>query len=241
MNMNPHRFVFYLEPASIKDDRVQFSREESHHLRAVLRYDVGQVVEATDGEGSVYRIRLEELAGGCWSGCILDRISDEATPPLAIRLALPCLKNDRWLLAFEAACEFGVEEIWPVDFSRVMVRWTNARLVKARRKAIEILKQAGGSHLTKVRDPMTFVELLAKGTFNDLLLADPEGERLLSLSEGALLVVGPEAGLHAEEEMAFGHCGGRLFNLGKRRLRSEIAAVAAVSQAASILTKSPKG
>lgn len=225
--------MFYLDPAEIQGDSGRFSPEESHHMSGVLHLRGNELIEATDGEGKIYAVQLAWREGGCWIGRILSCNVHEAEAPLPVSIALPCLKSDRWQMALEAACEMGVDEVWPVDFKRAALKWTANRLAKARRRAIEVLKQSGGSRLTRIREPLSLWETLHRGSFTGIWLAHPEGTPLSSISAGALLIVGPEAGFNPEEEEeVLSQFGVKRFRLGSRRLRSEVALVAALSQAA---------
>ena len=227
-----HRFRFYLDPAEIRGDKVSFSAEESHHLSGVLRLGAGEVVEATDGQGYVFRVRLEKIENDRWRGRIVNRSLEEKRAPLPVSIAMPCLKSERWQIALEAACELGIDSLYPVDFKRAVVKWTPTRLAKARRKAIEILKQSSGSRLTEIKEPSPLDGIEELDKFNGIWVADPAGNPMAEVPEGALLVVGPEGGLDLEEMAHLDRFGVRLFSLGRRRLRSEIAAVVMLSQAA---------
>ncbi len=230
-----HRFTFFIDPENITGESVRFSPSESRHIASVLRFTEGDQVTATDGKGRIYTIELGRHDGDVLNGRILHSVIDEERTPLAVAIALPCLKGERWQTALEACCEMGVDTIRPVDYEKAVSKWTKNRLGKARRKAVEILKQCGGSHLTEIAEPTKLPELLNRQQFPQIWVADSSGGELSSVVNGALLVVGPEAEFSAGERDALDQAGVRWFNLGKRRLRSEIAVIAALSQAAKKL------
>lgn len=226
----PHTFVFYLAPSDIQDHQVVFSRAESHHIRAVLRLTRGDRITATDGQGSHYSIRLTEYKAGQWQGEIEHREKDESAPVMPLCLALPCLKGDRWEIALEAACEMGVQEIGLVDYRNAALSWTLPRVQRAQRKAIEALKQSGGGCLTLVEKSSSLEAFLAKHPDLPIYSAKASGQPLLSVRFPVLLIVGPEADLHPEEESLLKTRQAQYFSLGPRRLRSEIAVLIAMAQ-----------
>lgn len=226
-----HKFIFFLNPEDVSSDSATFSRAESHHLD-VLRQGAGCQVEAIDGCGRRYCLQLDEKQGGLWRGAILSQEMTEPAAPLPISLALPCLKAERWESALEAACEMGIERVVLTEYRQAVVSWTDARLDKARRKAVEALKQSGGSRLTEITGPLNLTELLNVVGGLNVYLTEKEAEAFTGIMAPAMILVGPEAGFHPEEESVLKAAGVQRFNLGKRRLRSEIACIAALSHAA---------
>jgi 16S rRNA (uracil1498-N3)-methyltransferase len=184
----------------------------------------------------MYRVKLATRQKGCWIGEILDKRLVEAQAPLPVSLALPCLRGDRWETALETACELGVREVWLVDFAQSALRWSKSRRERAERKAIEALKQSGGSRLTLIQGPCSLEELVAQPDAGEIWAAHASGDPLPDLRAPVLLLIGPEAGF-AEAEIKFlNRKHARFFTLGSRRLRTEIAATVALAQAASRLT-----
>ncbi len=225
-----HQYLFYLKPTEIQGRVVRFSRSESHHLSEVLRIAAGSVVQATDGLGNLYSVQLTVQAQNCWQASVLGVVRSELQPPLPIYLSLPYLKGDRWELPLEAACEIGVHTIFLTDYLQAANPWNKNRLERARRKAVIALKQTGATYLTEIAGPVTLRDLLPKFAEGQILLADQQGAALKISPEPALLLLGPEAGLHEEEESILSHYALQRFSLGPRRLRSEIAALVALAQ-----------
>jgi RsmE family RNA methyltransferase len=231
-----HNFTFYIEPDGISGNTAVFSPEESHHISGVLRRDTGCEVEAVDGHGIRYRIRLFQKNEHCWEGEILSREKGESSAPMDLRLALPCLKHDQWEVALEAACALGIQGIYLIDFKNAALRWTPPRVTKAKKKAIEALKQSGGSLLTEIAGPFWLRELHTESRNLNVYLADKSGPALSKLTCPALLLIGPEAGFDEEVKGVLRQWNLSRFNLGTRRLRSEVACITALAQAALIIS-----
>lgn len=227
-----HQFLFYLHPEGITGDQVHFDSYESHHIHDVLRLHSGEQIQATDGEGNRYCILLGSFKGGLQKGKIERSEKHESQSPLPVTLAMPCLKNERWQTALEGACELGLETILPIDYNLSVTKWTDQRLERAQCKSIEILKQCGGSYLTKILSPLNLSKALTEYGEMGVLYADQSGRRLQEIKVGSLVVVGPEAGFDEREIASLKKSGASCFCLTKRRLRSEIAVIAAISQLA---------
>ncbi|MCX6640148.1 MAG: RsmE family RNA methyltransferase [bacterium] len=234
--MPKHQFTFFLDRAEIQDKEVRFSQSETHHISVVLRIPRSEIIEVVDGRGWYYKVRLGDEIQGRRLGTIVDSYCHEPEPILPVAIALPCLKADRWQLALETGCELGVNRIYLIDFQNAVVSWTTQRKEKAERKAVEILKQCGGSKLTEIYGPYPLSELITKFSPEAIFLADPEGATLETLPPDCLLVIGPEAGLAQPERELLFQIKVKRFSLGPRRLRSEIAAIVALAQAMALKT-----
>ena len=112
----------FVRPEAVDADRVRFDAAEAHHLRRVLRLRSGAVVEATDGTGRLYTVRLVGLdAEGGW-GTIEGRAEPGRESPCAITLAQAILKGDRMSWLVQKATELGVARIIPMETARIVAR-----------------------------------------------------------------------------------------------------------------------
>src|SRR5215471_10756003 len=112
----------YVRPEAVDGDRVRFDAAEARHLHRVLRLRRGAVVEATDGTGRLYTVRLLGLdAEGAW-GAIEGRTEPARESPCAITLAQAILKGDRMSWLVQKATELGVARIVPMETTRVVAR-----------------------------------------------------------------------------------------------------------------------
>ena len=53
---------FHIRPDAIDGERVRFDAEEARHLSRVLRLSPGAVIQAIDGTGMEYTVRMEEIS-----------------------------------------------------------------------------------------------------------------------------------------------------------------------------------
>ncbi len=230
----------FVRPEAVQGERVRFDAAEAHHLRRVLRLRAGALVEATDGAGQVYRVRLTALEpGGGW-GAIEAAIRPAAESPCAITLAQAALKGDRMRWLVQKATELGVARIVPLASARAVRRPGPADPPAGerwRRIAREAVKQCGRVVVPVVDPPRPFAAALAEAPQHDAawLFAPEGGEPLATVAPAAgrparmLLLVGPEGGFAPEEVGQAREAGLRLVSLGARVLRGESAGLVAVA------------
>lgn len=227
---------FHVRPEAVSGDRVVFDAEEARHLGRVLRLRPGEVVQAVDGKGGEFTVRLESLQGREAVGRILSRSDRLTESPLAITLAQGIPKGDKMEWIVRTVTELGAARVVPLLTERVIVRLPSSRWRERQRRwqrvAKEAAKQCGRSVIPAVEPVLSLEEFIAEGLATELALCLWEGERqglrgILDSVSGtpasALLVVGPEGGLAVSEvELLRGH-GLRTAGLGPRILRTETA------------------
>lgn len=240
---------FYAPPAAFAPDggSVGLSREETQHLRGVLRLKAGDEVFVFDGAGREFACVVGDSGGGRGGAGVLE-VRGQVEPqrpesPLQLTLALALLKGEKFDLAVQKATELGVWRIVPVATKRADVRLRDERdaemrLARWRRLALEAAKQSGRACVPEVTAPVAFASFMSGG-----MAAETSGPRLLftecaghGLLEGvrewsagrpaaALALVGPEGGWETNEIEQARATGWRLITLGGRVLRAETAAL----------------
>jgi 16S rRNA (uracil1498-N3)-methyltransferase len=179
--------------------------------------------------------------------CIDSHRGVERENACKVHLAVGMPANDRMDWLVEKATEIGVTSIQPLMTERSVLRLAGERAEKKvahwQSTAVAACEQCGGNRVPTVFAPATLAQWMKAG------LNDFEGNparRLLSLREGALalgrngttgfdapagviFMSGPEGGLSAAEEDAAVANGFVPVSLGKRVLRAETAALAALT------------
>jgi 16S rRNA (uracil1498-N3)-methyltransferase len=230
----------FVRPEAVDADRVRFDAAEAHHLRRVLRLRSGAVVEATDGTGRLYTVRLVALdAEGGW-GTIEGRAEPGRESPCAITLAQAILKGDRMSWLVQKATELGVARIIPMETARIVARpatGSTGRHARWERIAREAVKQCGRVVVPAVTPPRRFADVLREIPEQDAAWVFWEGggraltaaARETDARVRLLLLVGPEGGFTAEEVAQAEEAGARLVSLGPRILRAESAGLTALA------------
>jgi 16S rRNA (uracil1498-N3)-methyltransferase len=230
----------FVRPEAIERDHVRFDAAETRHLRRVLRLRPGAVVEATDGTGRLYTVRLLTLGRGAASGAIEARAEPARESPCAITLGQAVLKGDRMSWLVQKATELGVARIVPLLTARVVARpaaGERARQARWQRIAREAVKQCGRLVVPPVEPPRDLAALLAEAPRPDAswLLWEGGGEPVAAVARATprparlLVLVGPEGGFTRAEVALAEAAGVRLVSLGPRLLRGESAGVVGVA------------
>lgn len=196
----------------------------AHHLAAVLRAAPGDVLVLADGRGRQCEATVQRVAGGRVH-VLAAPASTLPPPPRRVHLAFapPRWTRAEWL--FEHATEVGVAVFWPLSTGRARAqpprpdRW--AKLVRA------AAGQCDRAFLPEIRAPRSLETFLAEPDLPAVrLLAAPGAPPPAPLcSGGAVLLVGPEGGLGADEVGRALANGFRPCGLGPHVLRTETAAL----------------
>ncbi len=231
----------FVRPEAVLGDRVRFEPDEARHLGRVRRVRPGDLVDATDGAGHLYTVRVTALdEAGAW-GTIEGRSEPGRESPCAITLAQAVLKGDRMAWLVQKATELGVARIVPMETARVVARAAPGAMPHRRweRIAREAVKQSGRVVVPVVERPRSFADAAREAPGHDLaLLCWEGGDSTLTLDRAVpascrparlLLLVGPEGGFTPEEVALAERSGARPVSLGPRILRAESAGLAAVA------------
>jgi len=234
-----HRVLIF--PDAVRGDTLTVTDPEHlHYLRRVLRISVGDAIESFDGTGRVFVGTVERVARDAISIAIQAR-REEAGPRARILLAQALIRMPRFEWVLEKATELGVAEIVPLATTRTVARppggRDGARFIRWRRIVEAAASQCGRATVPTVRPPASFTALLPTldGRLALLPTLAEEGATLSTCLSGrtlqgdVVLLIGPEGDFSPEEvEQAKAH-GAKPVTLGRLTLRSETAAVAALT------------
>lgn len=241
--MATHRF--YIPATDWDPENLQLSAEEAHHCIDVMRCSAGERIVVFNGEGT--EIEAEILETGKKSVVLKPFLTSQTDPPPArITLGQAIPKGKNMDLIIQKATELGASRIIPLLSERTVVQLESADLEKKREKwqrvAIEACKQCGQNWLPKIETPLTVEQFVRKTTIAFRLVAaiSPSARNLKEILDSwddendsrpteATLMVGPEGDFTpAEVSTAIGN-GFAPLSLGPIILRSETAAIYALS------------
>lgn len=231
----PHRF--YLPPAEWSSpDVLRLGGDEAHHCTKVFRHQPGDVIELFDGRGLAVRGRILMVSAKQVTVEVTERDPVRVLPfKLALAQAVPKGKTMDWVV--QKATEIGVAEIYPMETRRAVVKLHEAKGEKWQRTALESCKQCGRNELPVVHDGRT-LEAFVKEDGAELKLVAALCDRSLRLREilasapapkSVSLLVGPEGDFTPEELAELLERGYQPMSLGPTVLRSETAAIYALS------------
>jgi 16S rRNA (uracil1498-N3)-methyltransferase len=232
------------------DGTVCVTGGELHHMRDVLRLSPGTEVVLYRGDGTEYAGRIAAFEP---NAAVIAIAGTNHNPPPDLRrliLAAGIIKAARMDLLIEKAAELDAAEFWPLICSRSLIREPGlARQHRWRRISLAAAKQSLRSRAMAIGDPVD-VNTMAANVRNATLAvtcvpgAEPLGALLRRTADSlkarpaiVIIAVGPEGDFTAEELAAMRQAGFVAAGLGGNRLRSETAALAALSIAAGIFSE----
>jgi 16S rRNA (uracil1498-N3)-methyltransferase len=232
---------FFLPKERIQDQRGTIVGEELAHLRKVLRLGPGDRLTVFDDTGREHEAVIRSFSADRGDIDILRSYRPERESSLQITLALGLTKGEKMDFVIEKATELGVQTLVPF-ISSYTVPKLNDRKIETRterwqRISLSAAKQCGRTLVPKILMLCEFRELVRQPWADTLKLLcwEKEGLTLKQVYEtdpdarGILLIIGPEGGFSSEEADQAQQVGFRSVHLGRRILRSETAALAALS------------
>lgn len=211
----------------------------SKHLLTVLRLKPSAPLILFDGSGREFEAYLATVQDQQAQIFITAERTVQRESPLKITLAQGISRGERMDYTLQKAVELGVAEILPVLTERSVVRLDETSAARKQNHwqqlVISACEQSGRVRVPAVRSPLSLDKLLAEyasGTMK--LLLDPEAHGSLRSLErpvdaSVLLLVGSEGGLSDSECDVARRAGFLGVRLGPRILRTETAAVVALS------------
>lgn len=214
---------------------------DAHHASHVLRLKPGDEIIVVDSHGMAARAKLEKAGVAEIALTCIEKIAGDSEPPVAVYLAQGLAKGDKMDFIVQKAVELGVSKIIPLTADRSVVRYDHAKQANRRDRwqkiAMEAAKQCGRLVVPKVMMFEDIQGLLVKYGQDFMTVMLYEGEQKNSFktllkncqARAVLLLVGPEGGF-SEREVALCRLHGvRTVTIGPRILRTETAALAALS------------
>jgi 16S rRNA (uracil1498-N3)-methyltransferase len=206
--------------------------DEAHHLRDVLRMKVGDEAAVFDGEGAEYNCRIEEIEKKTARLSIISPVEPTSPEsPCEITLAASLLKSDKFDLVIQKAVELGVTHFLPVETvrSEAKAKYSEKRVIRWRRIALDAAKQCGRARLMTVGDIVLFDSFVKTDDSREarVLFSERGGDAFSSLTHQKRItaIIGPEGGWDdGEIELARSH-GVEIVTLKGRILRAETAAI----------------
>jgi 16S rRNA (uracil1498-N3)-methyltransferase len=234
-----HRFY---APAFAADTVFELPADEARHVSRVLRLRAGDAIAVFDGQGREAVARVETVSATRVSVKVVEPRAPAPEPQVRVTLAQALLKSDKMDRVIRDAVMLGVAAVQPFVSRRTDVPIKavadGGRQDRWDRTVISSVKQCGRAvvplvHPTKAlhdvlastaaETRLMFVEPNARAEVGDLTKL--EGQR----PSTAMVLIGPEGGWDAAELDAAVEAGVTLVTLGRRTLRADAAAAAAIA------------
>jgi 16S rRNA (uracil1498-N3)-methyltransferase len=217
---------------------VQLDAKASHHIASVVRANVGDYLSLFNGFGGEYKAVIEVIHNKKIISRIEKFTSHEAESSLKLYLAQGISRNEKMDYIIQKAVELGVKKIIPLLTERCTIKLDEDRSLKRLQHwqsiIISACEQSGRNHLPELLPPMTMENALYSMEADWRFVLAPTAssklkEAAIQPTQRVMVVIGPEGGLSEREITQACQQGFLPLNLGPRILRTETAAVAAIT------------
>ncbi len=218
----------------------KFPESEARHASQVLRLAAGDRVEIFDGTGRAAQAELTEVGKRGVVAKILREWREERARP-AIHLVVALIKNERFDWLVQKATELGAASLRPVAAERSVVKLAGKDADKRRSRwmqaAVEAAKQCGHLVLPEIFPVVSAAEAFraAPDGLRGIPALHPGGAGLPDFfsdtPDNITFAIGPEGDWTADEMASARDAGFAPLDLGRHVLRSETAAIFALSAA----------
>ena len=231
---------------------LRLDEEETRHCVKVLRHRTGEEIFVIDGQGRLLKCILTSTAGSRAQAEIVERTPSWGGHPYHLTMAVcPTKNNERFEWFLEKACEIGVDRIVPLigEHSERKVYKTE----RARKILVSAAKQSLKAAVPVIDEPVSVKDFLKeerpgikciaycfedqtdlRQSINEVLASVPTAAA--SNGDGSplpeiVVMIGPEGDFSPEEARAAREAGFLPVHFGPSRMRTETAALFAVSAA----------
>jgi 16S rRNA (uracil1498-N3)-methyltransferase len=229
----------YVDAPVTAGKRLILEGTAANHVTRVLRLRNGDELTVFDGSGGEFGARIEEFRKDAVVVSVSEHRTLDRESPLSLTLAQGISRGERMDWIIQKATELGATRIVPVFTKRSVVRLDDKqaerKLQHWRAITIAACEQCGRNRLPGLTTPVELFDVLPAGftpNATRLLLsphADLRIDDLRDIHGGVSVLIGPEGGLDEVEQEAAIAAGFKAVRMGPRVLRTETAAIAALT------------
>ena len=219
----------------------RLDHDESGHCIKVLRHRCGDEINVIDGCGTLHRCRIISDSHKAVEAAVVESSVNWGSHPYILHMAVcPTKNNDRYEWFAEKACEIGFDVLHPV-----IGEHSERRILKTQRVEkilVSAAKQSLKAAVPSVMEPVSVKDFINSSKdknalkliaycFEDEYTPRRSIKDALEAYEGTeiVIMIGPEGDFSKSEAEFAMQAGFIPVHLGESRLRTETAAMTAVS------------
>jgi 16S rRNA (uracil1498-N3)-methyltransferase len=221
--------LFYNPNIDESTRQFSFDKDESKHIVKVLRKQIGDTLNVTNGRGLLWETQIElATPSNCTVKCVALQTFEQ--PKKRIHLAVaPTKMMDRMEWLVEKATEIGITSFTPLICSHS--ERDNLKIERLEKIALSAMKQSKQFYLPEIKTLTSFEKFVSASQKGDKFVAhcienekQPFEEKVKNCQEITILI-GPEGDFTEKEiQLALSHQF-QAVSLGQTRLRTETAAL----------------
>ncbi len=234
----------FVPPNHFDGDTVHITGPDHLHLARVLRARPGDPILLLDNQGNAFHAVLVSVEKAATIARTVAPAAVAPEPTVSVTVAQALGKGDKFEQVVQHGVEIGACAFVPIRADRSVVDIPAARLqeriLRWRQIAKGAAEQSGRARIPEVTAPQRLNEALHGSVdFDACLLLHTVSESARSLRDvltaivaptRLLIAIGPEGGWSSDEVETARSADAAIVTLGGRILRTETAALAAVSQ-----------
>jgi 16S rRNA (uracil1498-N3)-methyltransferase len=233
------RTRLHVEGPLIANSELDLEGNAVRYIGRVLRLAPNDEITLFDGRGGEYQATIRSISKNKVTVLVAEHIDRDVESPLAIHVLQGISRGERMDVVVQKATELGAQKITPLITDHSVVKLEPKRAEKRQRHwqgiAASACEQCGRNTLPRIESPQAFRTWLGENV-------DSPGTRVV-LRPGAttslksldvvdrhiVLLVGPEGGFSENEYELAQATGFNEIGFGRRILRTETAALAAIA------------
>ena len=235
-------FNFFVEHENLQQNIFHITGNDYNHIKNVLRMQVNdEFLVSCNGVSNL--CRLHSFTQDAVLAEILQENYQNTELDTKIYLFQGIAKGEKMEWIIQKCVELGCYEIIPTEMSRCVVKIEEKKKKQKQNRWQAIsesaAKQSKRTVIPSVLEPMSFKNAINYAKDLDLILVPYENKRGMVATKEALnhikaeskigIFIGPEGGFAENEIEALTSISGKTVSLGSRILRTETAAITAVS------------
>ena len=227
----------YTDQCLVVGESVALPPELAHRLQKVMRVRIGEAITLFNGNGGEYLGELITLSKKTVSVKINEFVDCNRESSLAINLIQGISRGSRMDYTIQKSVELGVHAIIPVETTRSMVKLDDNRRDNRHAHWLGVIhhacEQSGRTKIPKLFPAMPLSDIASLDNIQCSFLLDTQSQSALSAAQKpngkSYIIAGPEGGFSDAERQWIRTLGTTSIKLGPRILRTETAALAALS------------
>lgn len=226
----------YQAHSLVSNQEIALDKEASHHIARVLRMQVGESLIIFDGKNKQYAAEIVNISKQTVTVLLGQEVAGKVESPIELCLVQGIAKGEKMDWIVQKAVELGVTAIYPLQTERGNVRLSaereDKRIAHWQKVVISACEQSGRIRIPTLHPILSLREYLAaKSADENVFILTPHESGSLSEASNKRysVLIGPEGGFSQQEITLALDAGCKPLNLGPRILRTETAAVAALS------------
>lgn len=233
---------FFVDENNRQGDVYYITDADFNHIKNVLRMKTGDQFLVSSASKSDLCV-LDSFTEDAVIAKITEENYQDTSLPIKLYLFQGLPKSDKMELVIQKAVELGAEGVIPVEMNRCVVKIDDKKKKskQSRWQAISesAAKQSKRTVIPEISDVLSYKEAMEKAKEMDVFIVPYENKDGMKATKNALskikkgmsvgILIGPEGGFDEKEVEIAESVGGLTISLGKRILRTETAAITALS------------